>query len=132
MSPRLLRTKNWPSLSAFRGIAILPPHRLATAAEIVEVVDEQPAHVSLDRLVDIADGNALLQGLVAIDVDKPLRNVGRNVVRDHADFRPLASRRHELAQIVRKKLNIACRRGLPARTGIRQKCRRPVSPAARN
>ncbi len=48
---------------------------LPLPAEIVEVVDEETTHISLDRPVHVAQRYALLQDLVTIDIDKPLRHM---------------------------------------------------------
>ena len=65
---------------------------LPLAAEAVEVVDERPAHERLDGPVDIVDGDALLEHLVAIHVDELLRHAGQEG-RAHAARSPDACAR---------------------------------------
>ena len=68
---------------------------LPLAAEAVEVVHEVAAHEGLERLVDVAELDALLEHLVAVDVDETCGTAGRNVVLTPASLRPLARRGHE-------------------------------------
>ena len=47
---------------------------LPLAAEAVEVVDEQPAHVGLNGAIDIVEGDALLEHLLAVHLEELLRH----------------------------------------------------------
>ena len=82
---------------------------LPLPSEAIEVVDEQAAHEGLDGPVDVVDGDALLDDLVAIDRDELLRHARQEGGAETADLRPLARRGHELVQVVREKLHVAAR-----------------------
>ena len=79
---------------------------LPGAAEIVEVVDEQPAHERLNGLVDVADGHTLLQHFFPVHVHELLRHARQKRGADQANFRTLASGGHELGQVVCQKLDV--------------------------
>ena len=80
---------------------------LPLAAEAVEVVDKVAAHESLNRPVDVVQVHALLQNLVAVDVDELLRDAGQESGAEAGNLRPLASRFHKSAQVLREELDIA-------------------------
>ncbi len=50
---------------------------LPLPAEAVEVIDEQSAHIGLDGAVDVGERDALLERLLAIDIEKLLRHAGQ-------------------------------------------------------
>ena len=79
---------------------------LPRTAEIVEVVDEQPAHESLNGPVNVADGHALLQHFVPVDIHELLRHARQKRGGDRANFGTLASGRQELVQVVCQELNV--------------------------
>ncbi len=69
-------------------------------AEAVELVHEQPAEKRLHRLIDVAERDALLQHLVAIDVGEQLRHRRGELRGDAGQLRPLARRGEELLQVL--------------------------------
>ena len=66
------------------------------AAEAIEEIDERSAHECLQRLVHVAERNALLQHFVAIDFYGELRHGRKSGGEDQREFRPFARRGHEL------------------------------------
>ena len=74
---------------------------LPLPAEAVEVVDQVAAHERLQRLIHVADVDALPLHLGAVDVDELLRNAGRKVEVTADQFGTLAGRRNELLNVVR-------------------------------
>src|SRR5207247_8881002 len=75
-------------------------------AKTLEIVDEQPAHESLDRLVDIVDGYALFNRFVPVHLDELLRHA-RKECRAHAGYLgTLPGSRKECVQVAGKKLNV--------------------------
>ena len=78
----------------FRASAVLALSldiNLPLAAEAIEIVNEVSAHEGLDGAVDIVEVHALLQDLVAVDVNKFLRDAGQERCAKAGDFRALAS-----------------------------------------
>jgi hypothetical protein len=78
------------------GLHVDLPH----AAEAVEVVDEDAAHEGLERLVDRFEGDALLEGLVAIDPGEDLGDGGKQGRVEAADLGPLARGVHEALRLL--------------------------------
>ncbi len=76
---------------------------LPLPSEPVEVVDEEPAHESLDGAIHIVDRHPLFDHLVAIHRDEFLRHAREKRRSQAAYFRSLARRRHELVEVVGKK-----------------------------
>ena len=74
--------------------------------ESIEVVDEEAAHEGLQCLVDVVDGDALLDDLVAIHVDELLRHAWEKRGVDAGDFGALARGGEERIEIVGKKLDV--------------------------
>jgi hypothetical protein len=73
---------------------------LPLPAEPVEVVDEDAAHVALERLVDVGERTPCFRTLSRSTLTKTWGTTGRKVVdRPVSSFR-LARRRHELVQVV--------------------------------
>src|SRR5580658_5463473 len=73
---------------------------LPGASEIVVVVDEQSAHVSLNGVVNIGQSHALLQDFAAIHIDELLRDAGNKRGADLSELRAFAGGRHEFVQVV--------------------------------
>src|SRR6202007_1655046 len=63
-------------------------------------------HVLLNGAVDIRQIRTLLEDLVLIHVDELFRHARDKGGADHGKFRALASCRHKLVQVIRKKLDI--------------------------
>ena len=63
---------------------------LPLAAETIEIVYEKTAHESLQSLVDVPDGDALLDDFVAVHVDKLLWDAGEKSCTYVGDFRAFA------------------------------------------
>src|SRR6266404_5496143 len=99
---------------------------LPRTAEIVEVVDEQPAHESLNGLVYIADLDTLLQHLIPVDFDELLGHARQKGGRYQANFGALASGRQELLQVARQK------RDVPPGTIFEHELKSPGSTDSRN
>src|SRR5260221_8319796 len=64
---------------------------LPRTAEIVEVVDKQSAHESLNRSVNIADGHTLLQHLLPVNLQELLRHARQKGGGYRTNFGTLAS-----------------------------------------
>src|SRR6202030_1475263 len=79
---------------------------LPRAAEIVEVVDEEPAHESLNTPVNVADGHTLLQHFLPVDLQELLWHARQKGGGYRANFGMLASCCQELVQVVRQELNV--------------------------
>ena len=75
--------------------------------EAVELVQEQPAEVSLKGQVDVADGNPLLQDLVAIDVGIELGDRGAEQRIDARQLRPFPAGLQELLEILSEERDVA-------------------------
>src|SRR5260370_12605877 len=69
---------------------------LPGTAEIVEVVDEQPAHESLNGPVNIAEGHTLLQHFLPVELQELLRHARSKGRGYRANFGPLATGGYEL------------------------------------
>ncbi len=79
---------------------------LPGTAEIVEVVDKQPAHESLNSLVNIIDCHTLLEDLFLVHLHELLRHARQKGSAQRANFGTLASGRHKLGQIVGQELYV--------------------------
>jgi hypothetical protein len=80
---------------------------LPLPAEAVELVDVDTAEERLERLVDVADLDPLLQDLVAVDVGVDLRDVRPPHAVDVGELRALARGLEELLQVLVQELDAA-------------------------
>src|SRR5208282_1242745 len=89
------------AISAFRFDVHLP-----LAAEAIEIVNEKAAHEGLKSLVDVFDGDTLLDDFVAVHVDELLRNTGKEGGADVGDFRAFAGGGKKFVQVVGEKFDV--------------------------
>src|SRR5881409_1348304 len=68
---------------------------LPLASEAVEIVDEQTAHERLERFVDVVNGDALLNDLVAVHIHKLLGYARQKRGAQAGNFRTLPCGRQE-------------------------------------
>ena len=80
---------------------------LPLPAEAIEVVHEVAAHEGLQRLADLREIDALLQDLVAIDVDEDLRHGGQEGAGRGGDLRAFAHGFEEAVQVFAEEGRIA-------------------------
>src|SRR2546430_6940459 len=79
---------------------------LPLATKAVEIVDEQAAHERLERFVDVANGNALLNHLVAVHIHELLRHVGQKRRAQAGNLRTFPRSCHKGLQIRGKKSDV--------------------------
>ncbi len=77
------------------------------AAEAVELIHVESAEERLHRLVDVAEGDALLQHFVAIDVSVELRHRRGELGRDADQFGPLPRRLEKLLHVLVQEVEAA-------------------------
>src|SRR5262249_48334302 len=97
-----------PNVFGFGSILALCFYvHLPLPPKAVEIVDEIPAHKSLDRAVYVVQWHALLQNFVAIHFDKLLRHIRQKSSVQTCNFRTLSRGIKKSLQIFRKELNVA-------------------------
>ena len=79
---------------------------LPLAAEAVEVVDEDASHVALQGAVDVLQGHALLEGLVAVHVDVDLGDRRDERGRQSGQFLAPPRSLHELRDVCGKERDV--------------------------
>src|SRR5262249_41425200 len=74
-------------------------------AEAVELVQKETTQIGLQGLVDVRDGDALLQDFIAIHIGVDLRGRGGELGRDPRELRTLAAGGEELLQMLVEKVD---------------------------
>src|SRR5260370_6409845 len=82
---------------------------LGLGAETIEVINEISGHEDLNGFIDITDGDALLNYLVAVHVNELLRHTREKCGGGEPNLRTLAKCGQKCAQITGKELNILSR-----------------------
>ena len=102
-----MRTKNWPTF--FASVAIIAFGLyiyLPCSPEPIEVVHKKTAHERLERLIDLAEIDPLLDDFVAIDLDENLRDVRQKGWNQRAELGPFACCIEKCLQILREERDV--------------------------
>ena len=105
--PSLLRTRNWPDVIRLGAeLALRLNVYLPHASEAIEVVNKEPPHEGLERLVHRTQIDSLLEHLVAVHVGKDLRGAGDERRGERSELGPLAGGLEESIRILRQEGDI--------------------------